>query len=97
MYMYSISRRDEHRSCDGRERGTLACGRGVGGVPIPTRDIHCGALHVYFKYFVIEPKKTGARSAVKTTSKVEKSMCAKFFWENAQCACVNRNKCRTGL
>jgi hypothetical protein len=27
--------------------GTLACGWGVGGVPIPTRGIHCGTLYMY--------------------------------------------------
>ncbi len=26
---------------------TLACGWGVGGVPIPTRGIHCGTLYMY--------------------------------------------------
>ncbi len=28
-------------------KGTLACGRGVGKVLIPTRDIHCGPLYIY--------------------------------------------------
>ncbi len=27
--------------------GTLACGWGLGGVPIPTRGIHCGTLYMY--------------------------------------------------
>jgi hypothetical protein len=27
--------------------GTLACGWGVGGVPIPMRGIHCGTLYMY--------------------------------------------------
>ncbi len=31
-------------------RGTLAGERGDGRVPIPTRDRHCGTLHI-FKYF----------------------------------------------
>jgi hypothetical protein len=28
-------------------RGTLAGEKGVGRVPIPTRDIHCGTLYMY--------------------------------------------------
>ncbi len=28
-------------------RGTLVGERGVGRVPIPTRDVHCGSLYIY--------------------------------------------------
>ncbi len=30
-------------------RGTLAGEKGVGRVPIPTRDIHCGTLFMYLR------------------------------------------------
>ncbi len=45
----------------GRGGGTLACGRRVGGVPIPTRGhTHCthrGALHIYISTLWSEPMK----------------------------------------
>jgi hypothetical protein len=35
--------------------GTLACGRGGGGVPIPTRDRLCGTLVIYARTVLCGP------------------------------------------